>query len=191
MERVIRRSGLPYAVSQGFNVHLRHSFSAALPVATAGLDEYMDLEMDGYLPAEQALAALQAVALPYLPILAAGYVGKTTPSLQVSHCIARYCIELSYQDDGFCDYLLDKLNSTTQIEILKKGKPKIYLLEEYLYQCPKITVDPNNNHQATLYMTIKASQTGSLRPAVLLKALINAERNYKITAITRTALTEE
>ena len=32
VERIVRRAGLPYAVTQGFSPHMRAGFSSALPV---------------------------------------------------------------------------------------------------------------------------------------------------------------
>lgn len=35
IERIVRRAGLPYAVTQGFSPHMRVGFSSALPVGSA------------------------------------------------------------------------------------------------------------------------------------------------------------
>ena len=35
IERIVRRAGLPYAVTQGFSPHMRVGFSSALPVGTS------------------------------------------------------------------------------------------------------------------------------------------------------------
>ena len=37
MERIIRRAALPYAVTEGFNPHMKVSFGPALPCGAAGL----------------------------------------------------------------------------------------------------------------------------------------------------------
>ena len=62
MERVVRRAGLPYAVTEGFNPHMRSSFGPALPVGCAGDAELLDVRLRTYVPADEALARLQAAA---------------------------------------------------------------------------------------------------------------------------------
>ena len=43
IERIVRRAGLPYAVTQGFSPHMRVGFSSALPVGTSSTCEWYDL----------------------------------------------------------------------------------------------------------------------------------------------------
>ena len=44
-ERVIRRSHLPLAFSQGFNPHPKINFASALALGTTSDGEYMDMEL--------------------------------------------------------------------------------------------------------------------------------------------------
>jgi hypothetical protein len=94
IERTIRRSGLPFVLTQGFNQHMRSAFGPALPVGTAGMEERCDVWLSEYVPAEQALASLNAVQVGDLPLLAAEYVAKEAPALQVSHILGSYEIAL-------------------------------------------------------------------------------------------------
>jgi len=46
MERALRRAGIPYKLSEGFNPHIRLSMGTVLPVGLWGDGEYFDLELE-------------------------------------------------------------------------------------------------------------------------------------------------
>ncbi len=46
MERTLRRAGIPYLLSEGFNPHIRMSMGTILPVGVWGQKEYFDLELN-------------------------------------------------------------------------------------------------------------------------------------------------
>lgn len=110
MERCIRRSNLPYAISQGFSPHMKHTFTAALPVGTGSIGEYMDVELESLVAVELALRSLQAVQHPCLPVLSVEYAAKDAPSLQVYFNRVTYLVELARPDgaaEGFEGVLED------------------------------------------------------------------------------------
>lgn len=182
MERLIRRSGLPYAISQGFSPHLKHSFSAALPVGTGSLCEYMDVELTCLVDPDKALQALQAVEVKGLPVLSAGYAAKEEPSLQVYFNLAQYCVRLDDPNGQIAQALFKKLKTTQGIELVKKGKPKQYDLSQYL--------DPASLtcEGATLSLALLSRPEGSLRPEVVLSTLYDTDAPLPLLSITRTAL---
>jgi len=45
MERSLRRAAIPYALSEGFNPHIKLSMGTVLPVGLWGENEYFDLEL--------------------------------------------------------------------------------------------------------------------------------------------------
>lgn len=45
MERALRRAGIPYYLSEGFNPHIRMSMGTVLPVGIWGKHEYFDLDL--------------------------------------------------------------------------------------------------------------------------------------------------
>ncbi|MCL2806803.1 MAG: TIGR03936 family radical SAM-associated protein [Coriobacteriia bacterium] len=183
MERCVRRSGLPYAISQGFNPHMKHSFSAALPVGTASLGEYMDVELVSLVKPAEALMALRAVEHYCLPIHTAEYAQKDEASLQVAFNKASYCIELAdMKHDEYAD-LLKRLLALTEITVLKKGKPKTYDLNHYLVDA---WASPGNH--TALHLSLLSRPEGSLRPEVILHAAADSDYEISITSITRTAL---
>ena len=79
LERTVRRAGLPYAVTHGFSPHMKVAFGPALPVGTAGENEYYDIWLTRYTKAEELLSLLLGAMPQDLAPTAAGYVGDSEP----------------------------------------------------------------------------------------------------------------
>ena len=62
LERLVRRSSLPFALSQGFSPHMKIAFGPALPVGVGGTDEVFDVTLTAYVAPDKALSALKARA---------------------------------------------------------------------------------------------------------------------------------
>jgi hypothetical protein len=94
LERLIRRSGLPFAVTQGFSAHMRHAPGPALPVGTRGLGELFDVWLTEYVKAEPALHALRRATVPGLEIREVTYVDPKAKGLAATHVIEDYSLEI-------------------------------------------------------------------------------------------------
>ncbi|MFO0842436.1 MAG: TIGR03936 family radical SAM-associated protein [Gemmataceae bacterium] len=68
-ERMLRRSGLPFRRTQGFNPHPRLVFALSLPVGVVGRAEVAELELDEQLPPGEVHDRLAAQCPPGLAIL--------------------------------------------------------------------------------------------------------------------------
>src|SRR5690349_12047093 len=68
-ERMLRRAGLPFQSTQGFNPRPRLVFALSLPLGTAGLDEVADLELREDVEPADVRARLAAQAPAGLEIL--------------------------------------------------------------------------------------------------------------------------
>ena len=64
IERIVRRAGLPYAVTQGFSPHMRVGFSSALPVGTSSTCEWYDLFMTEFVALDEPLSVWPLHRLP-------------------------------------------------------------------------------------------------------------------------------
>ena len=102
IERIVRRAGLPYAVTQGFSPHMKISFTSALPVGTASVCEWYDVYLETYVPAKRALAALRKASPADLSPYAAGYVDLRAASLSaaLTHAAYRATLELDDAREG-------------------------------------------------------------------------------------------
>ena len=70
-ERMLRRAGLPFRSTSGFNPKPRLVFALPLPLGIVGCREIADLELDQELPPEEVCARLARQAPPGLEILTA------------------------------------------------------------------------------------------------------------------------
>ena len=81
IERIVRRAGLPYAVTQGFSPHMRVGFSSALPVGTSSTCEWYDLFMTEFVAHDEAFGRLAAASPADLAPIEAAYIDVRTPAL--------------------------------------------------------------------------------------------------------------
>lgn len=181
MERCIRRSGIPYAVSQGFSPHIKHSFSAALPVGTGSLCEYLDVDIEYLVDPEEALRALQHVEHPALPVKSVSYAPKGAPSLQVDLNLASYRLCFARTDEAVVKELAKRLETTPSINVAKKNKMKAYELALYVASFSLVNA-------TELELSLISRPEGSLRPEVILGALAAPDLSFTLLSLTRTKL---
>lgn len=178
LERVIRRADLPYAVTQGFNPHMKAAFGPALPVGTAGEKEYFDVWLKGYTGAEEALRRLAAASPEDLAPREARFVGDREPSLTAALTIARYLIEIDGEELS-ADKVrsgVSRLLSEGELEVEHRGKTKVFDLR---HSVPEDAVVEDRDGGVLITLTVRIGPQGSLRPemftrAALLRAAIEA-----------------
>lgn len=186
LERIIRRSGLPYAVTQGFNPHIKAAFGPALPVGTAGENEYFDVWLRGYTGAEEALERLRAAAPEDLAPTAARYVGDREPSLTAALTIARYEIEIDGEESteprvraGIADLL-----AHGELAVENKGKTKVFDLRQSVPEDVRVE---DRDGGVRVALTVRMGPSGSLRPEALLRAALE-RADIDISAVRTTRL---
>ena len=205
LERTVRRAQLPFILSKGFNVHMRHAFGPALPVGTAGLQERFDVWLSEYIPAKEALARLRAVAVADIPIMAAEYCALSDPSVEASITQARYDAHVDFHDmQAAQDFIvkLHELCAKGEITITKKGKHRRIDLAEQLCEmpvallCEKESVEQvaekssvgsteASDVRVAIRFELLATANGFLRPESLLHAVC---ANVHIHELTRTTI---
>jgi len=185
-ERAVRRSGLPYAVSQGFTPRMRASFGPALPVGTAGEREYLDLLLTRFIPVDEALAALSRASAPDLSSRQCGYVSSKEPSLAAALTIATYDVRMERRaPQEEVEQAVRLLLDTGTMRVEHKGKPKVFDLSQTLPKEPEIVSDAD---ATTIRMAVRMGDAGSLRP----DAFVGAALGLNIrTLVTRTGLFSE
>lgn len=98
-ERVIRRSQLPLAFSQGFNPHPKMNFASACAVGTTSDGEYMDMELTKDMPLEDVKAALDRAMPPAFEVTAMKVVAGKVPSLMSIIERASYQLQLEFVEE--------------------------------------------------------------------------------------------
>lgn len=158
LERTVRRAGLPYAVSQGFSPHMLIAFGAALPVGVGGTHEIADVRLSRYVPAPEALAALQDASPADLMVKEASYIEPRAAAASVAFPVSTYRALLS------CTPAV--LPVPDEIRVVRKKKEKVLVTGDFLIAPMKLT-------GAVVTFKLEAKPTGSLRPDVLLRECVD------------------
>lgn len=171
-ERAVRRAGLPYVLTKGFNPHMKLAFGPALPVGTAGVREYFDLWLRSYVPVAEAQQRLVSSVSPDLAPNEMLYVPDALPSLSAACNVAVYelLIDSEGVDGGTLQAALDDVVAGSILEVEHKGKTKVFDLAQSLPKEPSVR---SQGDRAVIEMTIRMGQEGSLRPEALLRAALS------------------
>lgn len=120
MERALRRAGIPYALSEGFNPHIKLSMGTVLPVGLWSEKEYLDLEINGHMEPAQFIQKLNQVLPPGLQIANCLEVPAGIPSLMKSINAAGYVFVCN--DPG--QTWLDEIWNSSSLPVKSRGKKK-------------------------------------------------------------------
>lgn len=171
LERIVRRAKLPYALSQGFNPHMRIAFGAALPVGTGGDEEYFDVWLTEYVRPDSVLESLRANAPVDLEMVEAIYIAPNAASLSAVLTIAEYVIELQGEEndaDSFSKSIAEAIDSG-EVLVDHKGKERRYDLAEAFAKAPVIEYADG---RVRIWFTIRSTASGTLRAERFLSAVI-------------------
>lgn len=187
MERSIRRAQLPYAITRGFSPHMKIAFGPALPVGTAGMDEYLDVWTTSYIPVKEVLARLVPAVSIDLPVIAAGYVDQKATSLAAALTIGRYEVQVNTEHSlETVTAALDSLMRCGSVEVQRKGKVKTLDLNTMIAEVPKVTrCAIMDSDVLCIAFATRATDQGSLRPEVFLNAAFTEIDAIEISGLVR------
>jgi radical SAM-linked protein len=186
LERSVRRAGLSYAVTQGFNPHMKVAFAPALPVGTAGENEYYDVWLTRYTEASEALESLHNSTPADLAPLDVRYVADGEPSLGAAITIAVYRVTVTGEESSASQVrtALESLVGLGSLTVQRKGKDKVFDLTRSL---PKEARVGDKDGGSEVEVTVRMGAEGSLRPEVLVsQALSHASLDATVAHTTRT-----
>jgi radical SAM-linked protein len=191
LERTVRRAALPYAITQGFNPHMKVALGPALPVGAAGLAEVFDVWLSEFVATDDVLERLAASAPPDLVPLRVRYVGADRPSLSAGVVAARYRIVLpgaATLAEPLAE-ALDRIAVGDTIEVAHKGKARTFDPRREMLERPEVATEKAD---AVVTLVLALGQQGSLRPdAVVTQALEYSGHGATHAVVTRTGLLEE
>jgi radical SAM-linked protein len=172
LEYAVRRSGLPFAISEGFSPHMKIAFGSALPVGVGSTCEIFDLQLIQYVPAARALEALQASSVADLMVTDVVYIENGAAAASVAYPRSSYVARFEFEQDDEDDKAaiqdaLDRLVVPETIERERKGKVKVLEVDNFLPDMPEVEGD-------SLYFDLVARKDGSLRPDVFLQGCLDA-----------------
>lgn len=172
IERIVRRAGLPYAVTQGFSPHMRAGFSAALPVGSSSSCEWFDVFLTELVPASDALERLRAAAPVDLSPQEAGYVDVRADALTAFITRAEYRIGLfGAVPRVTLERLREALASVSargEIPYARGKKEKVLDLGKTLLA---YDVKAAEDGAFVLDLSTRMDNDGALRPEILIAAI--------------------
>ncbi len=174
LERVVRRAGLPYAITNGFSPHMRASFGSALPVGVGSLGEYLDVLLTDRIPEREALSSLQAASAPALMVLGCEYIPAKAPAASAAFPFSTYVAQFS--KPLHCD--VNNLPVPETVTVVRKKKEKVLRVADYLR--PGYLLDGDR-----LFFTLESGENGNLRPDVLVNAIAQCLDDVLVQSITR------
>ena len=178
MERIIRRAGLPFDITEGFSPHMKVAFGPALPVGAGSCGEYLDVRLTEYVPLEQALARMQAMAPSSLMPLECFYVDMRADAIDIAYPLSMW--KATFATCENCENTLEelerafaKLLDIGYIEVVKKKgrkeKVKRVDFEGRLVEGPDFEIE--EGHIALCFTTHQGSE-GALRPDKFISAAL-------------------
>ncbi|MDZ4063585.1 MAG: TIGR03936 family radical SAM-associated protein [Coriobacteriia bacterium] len=167
-ERAVRRAALPYALTRGFNPHMKLAFGPALPVGTLGEREYFDLGLREYVPAKETQARLLVSTPSDLAPVEMCYVADTLPSLSAACNVAVYelSVDLEGADRESLQAAMDDVVAGGTLEVEHKGKTKVF---DLAFSLPKEPTVRSQGEGTVIDVMTRMGQEGNLRPDALVR----------------------
>lgn len=168
LERVVRRAGLPFAITQGFSPHMKMAFGPALPVGTAGEREYLDVWLTRYTEAAEVLAAMKRVSPDGLAPHEARYVADGERSLTAALTIGTYRVEIDGKEieETQARTALLELLEGGELVVERKGKIKVFDLTRCVPKDLRVT---GRDGGVDIELAVRMGPEGSLRPELLVR----------------------
>lgn len=183
MERVIRRAGLPFAITEGFNPHMKVAFGPALPVGAGSMGEYLDVRLREYVAPEDALVRMQRVAPRNLKPIDCFYIEVKADAIDVAYPVSAWRAMFGRGVDvaetmRSLQSAFDDLCSLGYIEVVKKKgrniKTKKVEFEGRLVEGPKFSICEDC---VELRFTTFQGSEGALRPDKFIAAALEKMEN--------------
>lgn len=163
VERTIRRAGIAMAYSEGFNPHMKISFSSALALGITATCEYADLDILEDTPVDAVIARLNRVAPPGLEVIDGCEMPNKVRKMMAICNYAVYEVTGPVEDKADWKSLLIPFNEATEISYEKVTPKKTRLIDVKHFIKEPITAAVNGN-QVTLTMGIGIYPEGTIKP---------------------------
>ena len=176
-ERVIRRSQLPLAFSQGFNPHPKINFASALAEGTTSDSDYMEMELTADLPLEQVKQELDRAMPPAFEVTAMKVVTGKVPSLMSIIERGRYQLRLEFVEEVTQQQLEDAIE-----EFWKREEIIIYRYKKNSKDKKAVNIRPGvyemkltaDGRYAVLDILVQSGNEGNIRPEEVAYGLMSA-----------------
>lgn len=169
MQRILRRTGLPAAYSQGFNPHMLVNFAAPLSVGASGLREIMDVALTAEVPEDVFLSKLNEALPPALKAVAARAVMDAYPAPMSRLFAASYDMKIENPAGETLALAIPGFLNKSEIPAMRKTKSgeKPCDIRPMIYELTSLPAGDITVLSATLALREEAT----CKPDMLLTAL--------------------
>ncbi|MBY4798063.1 TIGR03936 family radical SAM-associated protein [Collinsella sp. AGMB00827] len=169
VDRIIRRAGLPFAITQGYSPRMRIAFSSALPVGTASACEYFDLFLHDFIRTPQVLDQLRSASPRDLFAQEATYIDRRRPALTAEINRIGYQVDISGSALSVQEIEEALRAISTHTLTYQRGKKGKTLDLKSLLADFSLSAAPDG--ALVLILDTFSGNEGSLRPELLLAAI--------------------
>jgi len=170
-ERAVRRAGLPVALSQGYSPAPRIAYGWPLPVGTAGLAEYVDVELRRRVSPEEAAESLNQALPEDIRVRDARYVSPHGPSLMAELDTAAYLVRVPAAGLDLGDWrrAAERLLARRSLEVVRErggggGKPARRRVVDTRPLIRSLEVREMAGGEIIVFMELAHSDRGTARP---------------------------
>lgn len=163
VERMIRRAEIKMAFSEGFNPHMKISFSSALALGITAEVEYLDMDIVEDATVESIMERLNRVAPPGLTVMAGREMPDKVKKLMAICNYAVYEVSGPVTGDVNWDELFKSFNEAPEIEYEKVTPKKTRTIDVKHFVKEPITACLDGN-RVTLTMGIGIYPEGTMKP---------------------------
>ncbi|MGD2063405.1 MAG: TIGR03960 family B12-binding radical SAM protein [Nitrospirota bacterium] len=170
LQRAMVRAALPLRYSQGFNPRPRLVFGPALPVGSAGIAEYLDVELLEPILAEDVVQRLRRSLPSGLAVSAARRIPAAAPGLGETLRRATYEVDFAPRWREVITTLPARLAISPRLPVVRRRKNGVKEVD-----LRPMVLDLWLSDDGPLGLTLAVSNDGSTRPTEVVAALLGAD----------------
>ncbi|MGE5380328.1 MAG: TIGR03936 family radical SAM-associated protein [Methylocystaceae bacterium] len=171
LARCLRRARVPFALSEGFNPHIKMSLGTVLPVGIWSEGEWLDLDLTESMPADEVILRMNSAAPGGLHFIKAEYIEANIPTLMSIVDSACYCFEIAGLEAApEVIESIEGLDSKDHLKVQSRGKQKdkVKDLAPGVYRIKYQQIEPN---RAVIYAWVASGSVFNVRPDELMEIL--------------------
>ena len=162
VERMIRRAQIKMAYSEGFNPHMKISFSSALALGITAEPEYVDMDVLDENSLANIMARLEEQAPPGVHVLDGAIMeGKVKKMMAICN-YAEYIVESTVEGKPDWDALVKPINEATSLPYEKVTPKKRKMIDLKRFLRKPLQAEQEGN-KVRIFMAIGIYPDGSVK----------------------------
>ena len=178
-QRAFQRAELPISYSQGFNPHQKISIAFPLPLGTTGTNEYMDIELNTELTAEELISRLNSALPPDIKVSQSKIPQNKTSILK--RAVYTMEIELKNEISDLKTSVLELLGAN-EIVVAKKTKKGV-AETDIKPSIIDFEIMDISESKIALKLVLSCEDGASLKASVVADAMVRYIKGFEIDII--------